>query len=251
MENVSQQSQIEKKCKEIDKILKSLSVKNEENETSPELIIDVSDLEALELQEWKNYLNHFKIADKETKQDIQDVNEVFKKASKEMIDLTGYLKDTLRLKNKINEKKNTKSKKMLLKNINERANDLNEKIMELEKKTPCEKWDNSFSILQQMKQFINGKIKIIKEEIATRVTENQMKFASNNYITPDEICEDFKSGDYKVRKVIFVNYGYRNSVEEDKRLIGHKCLRVIQFLSATVFLKILLKITQIQPTRKM
>ena len=46
-------------------------------------------------------------------------------------------------------------------------------------------------------------------------TENKIKFANCNQITPDEICEDFKSGDYKARKVILVNYGYRNSVEED------------------------------------
>ena len=72
-----------------------------------------------------------------------------------------------------------------------------------------------FSIQRQRKQVINGEIKIIQEEIATRVTENQTKFANSNQINPDEICEDFKSGDYKARKVIFVNYGYKNSMQED------------------------------------
>ena len=53
----------------------------------------------------------------------------------------------------------------------------------------------------------------IQEEIATIVTENQMKYANNNQIPPDENCEDFKSEDYKARKVISVTHGNENSLD--------------------------------------
>ncbi|CAL4127044.1 unnamed protein product, partial [Meganyctiphanes norvegica] len=118
----------------------------------------------------------------------------------EKIDLRCYLKDTLLLKMKISENKNTKNKKMLLKKIKARENDLNMKIMKLDKKTPCEKRD-FFSV-----------------------------FYKNNQIPPDENCEDFKSVDYKARKVISLTHSYENSSDIEDALKLAKMLPTVTVL---------------------
>ena len=59
------------------------------------------------------------------------------------------------------------------------------------------------------------RIIVIQKEIATIVTRNQMKYAKENQIPPDEKYEDFESEIYKEKPVLSVTHGYENSSETE------------------------------------
>ncbi|CAL4066296.1 unnamed protein product [Meganyctiphanes norvegica] len=154
-ELVLKQVQIDGKIKKIDSKLKSLSIGNEWKEEISEDILDETGLNTIELCEWRYLIKQFKLEEEKTEVNITEISEIFKKTNLDKLDLQYILRSTLQLKLKISENNKSNDKKIILKKIKEKQNDLEMKMSKLDKKIKCQIMVNDISYLQKRKQCIH------------------------------------------------------------------------------------------------